>query len=33
MSTDNLGIKITFAMSVIEKVEEFLNTLTMQYKL
>ena len=28
MSTDNRSIKIAFAMSVIEKVGEFLNTLT-----
>ena len=33
ISTDNRSIKIAFAMSVIEKVGEFLNTLTMQYKL
>ena len=33
MSTDNRSIKIAFAMSVIEKVGEFLNTLTMQYEL
>ena len=29
MSTDNQSIKIAFAMSVIEKVGEFLNTMTM----
>ena len=33
MSTDNRSIKIAFAMSVIDKVGEFLNTLTMQYEL
>ena len=33
MSTDNRIFSITFAMSVIEKVGEFLNTLTMQYEL
>ena len=33
ISTDSRSIKITFAMSVIEKVGEFLNTLTMQYEL
>ena len=33
ISTDNRSIKIAFAMSVIEKVGEFLNTLTMQYEL
>ena len=33
MSTDGRSIKITFAMSVIAKVGEFLNTPTMQYKL
>ena len=32
MSTDSRSIKIAFAMSVIEKVGEFLNTLTMQYE-
>ena len=33
MSTDSRSIKIAFAMSVIAKVGEFLNTLTMQYEL
>ena len=33
VSTDNRSIKIAFAMSVIEKVGEFFNTLTMQYEL
>ena len=33
MSTDNRSILIAFAMSVIEKVGEFLNTLTMQYEM
>ena len=33
MSTDTRSIFDTFAMSVIEKVGEFLNTLTMQYEL
>ncbi len=33
ISTDNRSINITFAMSVIEKVGDFLNTLTMQYEL
>ena len=33
MSTDNRSIKIAFAMSVIEKVGEFLNTVMMQYEL
>ena len=33
MSTDNRSIKIAFAMSVIQKVEEFLNTLMLQYEL
>ncbi len=33
ISTDNRSIKIAFAMSVIEKVGEFLNTLTTQYEL
>ena len=30
ISTDSQSIKIAFAMSVIEKVGEFMNTLTMQ---
>ena len=33
MSTDSRSIKIAFAMSVVAKVGEFLNTLTMQYEL
>ena len=33
MSTDSWSIKIAFAISVIAKVGEFLNTLTMQYEL
>ena len=33
MSTDSRSIKIAFAMSVIAKVGEFLNMLTMQYEL
>ena len=33
MSTDTRSIKIAFAISVIEKVGEFVNTLTMQYEL
>ena len=33
MSTDSRSINIAFAMSVIAKVGEFLDTLTMQYEL
>ena len=33
MSIDNRSIKIAFAVSVIAKVGEILNTLTMQYEL
>ena len=33
ISTDNRSIKIAFAMLVIERVGEFLNTLAMQYEL
>ena len=33
MSSDSRSIKIAFAMSVVAKVGEFLNTLTMQYEL
>ena len=33
ISTDNRSIKIVFAMSILEKVGDFLNTLTMLYEL